>query len=83
MNGVGCKGRVSHLKRRYGMRRFRLKARDAEPWPPGTIVAHSLDTLPSETPGRIPTGRILPETTRPNGRVSARARPFLVLNPII
>ena len=43
---VGCEGRISHLKRRYGIRRSRLKghqgARTTAAW---AILAYNLDTL--------------------------------------
>jgi IS5 family transposase len=43
---VGCEGRISHLKRRYGLRRSRLKghqgARTLAAW---AILAYNLDTL--------------------------------------
>jgi IS5 family transposase len=43
---VGCEGRISHLKRRYGLRRSRLKshqgARTTAAW---AILAYNLDTL--------------------------------------
>lgn len=43
---VGCEGRISHLKRRYGLRRSRLKghqgARTTAAW---AILAYDLDTL--------------------------------------
>jgi len=43
---VGCEGRISHLKRRYGMRRSRLKGHDgARTWAAWAILAYNLDTL--------------------------------------
>lgn len=43
---VGCEGRISHLKRRYGLRRSRLKGhqgtRTTAAW---AILAYNLDTL--------------------------------------
>jgi transposase, IS5 family len=43
---VGCEGRISHLKRRYGMRRSRLKGHDgARAWAAWAILAYNLDTL--------------------------------------
>jgi transposase, IS5 family len=43
---VGCEGRISHLKRRYGLRRSRLKghqgARTTAAW---AILAYNLDTI--------------------------------------
>jgi len=43
---VGCEGRISHLKRRYGMSRSRLKGHDgARAWAAWTILAYNLDTL--------------------------------------
>jgi transposase, IS5 family len=43
---VGCEGRISHLKRRYGMRRSRLKGHQgARTWAAWAILAYNLDTL--------------------------------------
>lgn len=43
---VGCEGRISHLKRRYGLRRSRLKGHDgARTWTAWAILAYNLDTL--------------------------------------
>ena len=43
---VGCEGRVSHLKRGYGLRRSRLKGPDgARTWAAWSILAYNLDTL--------------------------------------
>jgi transposase, IS5 family len=43
---VGCEGRISHLKRRYGMSRSRLKGHDgAKTWTAWAILAYNLDTL--------------------------------------
>lgn len=43
---VGCEGRVSHLKRRYRLRRSRLKGHTgARTWAAWAILAHNLDTL--------------------------------------
>jgi IS5 family transposase len=47
---VGCEGRISHLKRRYGIRRSRLKghqgARTTVGW---SVLAYNLDTLAIRT----------------------------------
>lgn len=47
---VGCEGRISHLKRRYGTRRTRLKghtgARTTVGW---SVLAYNLDTLAIRT----------------------------------
>ena len=47
---VGCEGRISHLKRRYGLRRSRLKGhqgtRTTAAW---AILAYNLDTLAIRT----------------------------------
>jgi IS5 family transposase len=47
---VGCEGRISHLKRRYGTRRSRLKghtgARTTVGW---SVLAYNLDTLAIRT----------------------------------
>ena len=43
---VGIEGRISHLKRRYGLRRSRLKGhRGARTWSAWAILAYNLDTL--------------------------------------
>jgi IS5 family transposase len=43
---VGIEGRISHLKRRYGLRRSRLKGHDgARAWTAWAILAYNLDTL--------------------------------------
>ena len=43
---VGAEGRISHLKRRYGMSRSRLKGHDgARAWTAWAILAYNLDTL--------------------------------------
>jgi transposase, IS5 family len=43
---VGIEGRISHLKRRYGLRRSRLKGhRGARIWTAWAILAYNLDTL--------------------------------------
>ena len=43
---VGCEGRISHLKRRYGMSRSRLKGHQgAKTWAAWAILAYNLDTL--------------------------------------
>jgi len=43
---VGCEGRISHLKRRYGLRRSRLKGHDgARTWAAWAILTYNLDTL--------------------------------------
>ncbi len=43
---VGCEGRISHLKRRYGLRRSRLKGHaGARTWAGWAILAYNLDTL--------------------------------------
>jgi transposase, IS5 family len=43
---VGAEGRISHLKRRYGLRRSRLKGHDgARAWVGWGLLAYNLDTL--------------------------------------
>ena len=43
---VGAEGRISHLKRRYGLRRSRLKGHDgARTWAAWAVLAYNLDTL--------------------------------------
>jgi IS5 family transposase len=47
---VGCEGRISHLKRRYSMRRSRLKGHDgARTTTAWAILAYNLDTLTIRT----------------------------------
>jgi transposase, IS5 family len=47
---TGCEGRISHLKRGYGLRRSRLKGRprpaDRTGW---AVLAYNLDTLAIQT----------------------------------
>jgi IS5 family transposase len=48
---AGSEGRISHLKRRYGLRRSRLRGHDgARTWTGWTILAYNLDTLAVQTP---------------------------------
>ncbi len=43
---VGCEGRISHLKRSYGLRRSRLRGHQgARTWVGWAILAYNLDTL--------------------------------------
>jgi len=43
---VGCEGRISHLKRRYGLKRSRLKGHHgARTWTAWAILTYNLDTL--------------------------------------
>lgn len=43
---TGAEGRISHLKRRYGMNRSRLKGHDGQQiWTAWSILAYDLDTL--------------------------------------
>ena len=47
---VGAEGRISHLKRRYGLRRSRLKGHHgARTWAAWAILAYNLDTLAIRT----------------------------------
>jgi IS5 family transposase len=47
---VGIEGRISHLKRRYGLKRSRLKGyRGAKIWTAWAIFAYNLDTLAIRT----------------------------------
>jgi transposase, IS5 family len=47
---VGCEGRISHLKRRYGLRRSRLKDHaGARTWAAWAILAYNLDSLAIRT----------------------------------
>jgi len=47
---VGIEGRISHLKRRYGLRRSRLKGHDGlRTWTAWAILAYNLDTLAIRT----------------------------------
>jgi transposase, IS5 family len=48
---VGIEGRISHLKRRYGLRRSRLKGHHrARTWTAWAILAYNLDTIAIRTP---------------------------------
>ncbi len=47
---TGIEGRISHLKRRYGLRRSRLKGHDGmRIWTGWAILAYDLDTLAIRT----------------------------------
>jgi IS5 family transposase len=47
---VGCEGRISHLKRRYGARRTRLRGQDGARTSVGwSVMAYNLDTLAIRT----------------------------------
>jgi transposase, IS5 family len=47
---VGAEGRISHLKRRYGLDRSRLKGHTgARTWAAWSILAYNLDTLAQQT----------------------------------
>jgi IS5 family transposase len=47
---AGSEGRISHLKRRYGLRRSRLRGHDgARTWTGWGILAYNLDTLAVQT----------------------------------
>ncbi|HKI66813.1 MAG TPA: transposase [Solirubrobacterales bacterium] len=47
---VGCEGRISHLKRSYGMRRSRLRGHaGARTWVGWAILTYNLDTLAVQT----------------------------------
>ena len=48
---TGIEGRISHLKRGYGLKRSRLKGHDgAQTWTGWTILTYNLDTLAIRTP---------------------------------
>jgi IS5 family transposase len=48
---AGAEGRISHLKRGYGLRRSRLRGHDgARTWTGWGILAYNLDTLAVQTP---------------------------------
>jgi len=47
---VGAEGRISHLKRSYGLRRSRLRGHDgARTWVGWGLLAYNLDTLAART----------------------------------
>jgi transposase, IS5 family len=47
---VGCEGRISHLKRSYGLARTRLRGHPgAETWVGWSVLAYNLDTLAIRT----------------------------------
>jgi transposase, IS5 family len=47
---TGCEGRISHLKRRYGLRRSRLRGDQGQrTWTGWAILAYNLDTLAIHT----------------------------------
>jgi transposase, IS5 family len=46
---TGAEGRISHLKRRYGLRRSRLKgAQGQRTWTGWAVLTYNLDTLPTQ-----------------------------------
>jgi len=48
---TGIEGRISHLKRGYGLKRSRLKGHDgAKAWTGWAILTYNLDTLAIRTP---------------------------------
>ena len=48
---AGAEGRISHVKRSYGMRRSRLRRHDgARTWTGWGILTYNLDTLTVQTP---------------------------------
>ncbi|MDQ4072144.1 MAG: transposase, partial [Actinomycetota bacterium] len=48
---TGIEGRISHLKRGYGLRRTRLKGHEgAMTWTGWAVLAYNLDTLAIRTP---------------------------------
>ncbi len=48
---AGSEGRISHLKRSYGLRRSRLRGHPgARTWVGWAILAYNLDTLTVQTP---------------------------------
>jgi IS5 family transposase len=73
---TGCEGRISHLKRRYGLRRTRLKGHEGQrTWTGWAILAYNLDTYrhsPSNprTEGRGPEHRGPDRTTAVEPRVA-------------
>jgi IS5 family transposase len=47
---TGCQGRISHLKRRYGLRRSRLRGDQGQRiWTGWAVLAYNLDTLAIQT----------------------------------
>jgi IS5 family transposase len=47
---TGAEGRISHLKRSYGLRRSRLKGDDGQQtWTGWAILTYNLDTLTIRT----------------------------------
>lgn len=73
---TGAEGRISHLKRRYGMDRSRLKGNEGQQiWTGWAILAYNADRSPSE-PGETLTK--LSRSEHPfttNGRAESSARP--------
>jgi IS5 family transposase len=78
---VGMEGRISHLKRRYGLGRSRLKGHEGQQiWSGWAILSHNLDTLAVRTAEIVPHARRQPpartNATSRDGRATAQARPF-------
>ena len=52
---TGCEGRISHLKRGYGLRRSRLKGDQGQRiWTGWAVLAYNLDTLAIQTAWSCP-----------------------------
>jgi IS5 family transposase len=72
---TGSEGRISHLKRGYGMRRSRLKDHDGMQTSTGwSILTHNLDTLAIRTSRSHPPARPRATNHLPEGRVDRRGR---------
>jgi IS5 family transposase len=81
---TGIEGRISHLKRRYGLRRSRLKGHDGmQTWTGWAILAYDLDTSPSEPTETLPGAHSTRATIhKPDSAASIpmrplRSRPFI------
>jgi hypothetical protein len=77
LTGPGPEGRISHLKRRYGLARSRVKGQDGQRiWTGWAILAYDLDTLVVHTAETIP-GCSNPSANQP-AETAARTpeRPF-------
>jgi hypothetical protein len=71
---TGCEGRISHLKRGYGLRRSRLKGDQGQRiWTGWAILAYNWIPSPSIPPDKPRTGGISPPLRGPPGwRVTPR-----------
>jgi transposase, IS5 family len=75
---TGCEGRISHLKRGYGLRRSRLKGDQGQRiWTGWAVLAYNLDTLAPSTPPERDATRHTQAPCQAHSSRAAHTRPFL------